>query len=315
MPAPKLDAIAIFGEAAASHLPPLVDVVAHLEGHSYEFMAPKKYDSVLYSNWRQAERLYWLEILYRAHFAASASLIRTARWVDAMLALVESDNYTAFMAAYRGCLESSADSFYSFGRIVGWLADAHSLVRRGLDGTSLAFATFKELEDELIHFTHARHLVKNEEADAAHRAKQTKEYLQGLADAGASDVFEVYRLLCDVTHPGSESVACYAKLSPTTDGTLYELRSDLDELLISQFCASAAQVSERMIYAGVVPPLLVLRTLNEFNVKEVHTLAVMNIGAERHPLWLKIAGRLRDDRMPEHQVLQSKGKRRSTKRR
>ena len=100
----------ILGESGTSHIPVLVEVLENIGDHDYKFMASNDFDVLLHENWREAQQIYWLEILYRAHFAASTSLIRTSRWIDVMLALTEEPNYTAFMAAYRGCLESSADS-------------------------------------------------------------------------------------------------------------------------------------------------------------------------------------------------------------
>src|ERR1700694_70348 len=101
------DVTTILGGAAASHVPVLVDVLDGIGEHNYDFMSGHNFGVVAREDWIEGQRIYWLEILYRAHFAASTSLIRTSRWIDAMLALVEHANYTAFMAAYRGCLEAS----------------------------------------------------------------------------------------------------------------------------------------------------------------------------------------------------------------
>jgi hypothetical protein len=74
----------IFGPAAASHIPIIADVLDGIGDHKYEFMSPGEFGMVAKDDWLEGQRIYWLEILYRAHFAAVTSLIRTARWVDAM---------------------------------------------------------------------------------------------------------------------------------------------------------------------------------------------------------------------------------------
>lgn len=78
----KLDAPLILGDPAASHLPPLVEVPEHLGPHEYRFMSNDQFDVVLREDWCEAQRIYWLETLYRAHWAAATSLGRTARWVS-----------------------------------------------------------------------------------------------------------------------------------------------------------------------------------------------------------------------------------------
>ena len=299
---------AIFGESGASHIPLLVEVLENIGSHDYKFMANSDFDVLLHENWREAQQIYWLEILYRAHFAASTSLIRTSRWIDAMLALAEEPNYTAFMAAYRGCLESAADSFHTFGSVAGWLAELHAVIRLAVAGRVKQPTVCKDLEDELIHFTHARHVRKEEEVDDSHRAKHTTAYLKALVDAGTPGVMECYRTLCDVTHPGIGSVRCYADGYRTKTGTGYRLRLDLDDALIREFCKDSERISERMIHFGVVPPIMVLRILNEFGVGEVHTPGVMNIGVERQPDWQPFAARLEDDRPPEAQELDLEGR-------
>jgi hypothetical protein len=62
-------------------------------------------------------QVYWREILFRAHFGACASLLRTRRWIEGACAAFEHRNYHTFMAAFRGWLESSADTFDAFRTI------------------------------------------------------------------------------------------------------------------------------------------------------------------------------------------------------
>jgi hypothetical protein len=288
----------LLGDAAAFHIPILVDVLDDLGRYDYTFMSAPNYDAVLQEDWRRAQQIYWEEILYRAHFAAAASLVRTARWIDAMIVLADADNYTAFMAAYRGCLEASADSFHTFQSVPGWLAEMHTVIRAALAGTPAHPVVFQDLEDALIHFTHARHVARNEVVEATHRAMQTKHYLDALAGDGLPEVTECYRRVCDVTHPGMGSIVCYADGYGTKTGTGYRLRPDMDAKQILEFCSEFRAVSERMVFFGVVPPIMVLRILNDFAFPTVYTPGVMRIAADRHPAWTPFGARLNDPTPP-----------------
>ena len=100
----------VLGSAAASHIPVIDSVLEGIGNHKYEFMSAERFGAIAKEDWVEGQRIYWLEMLYRAHFAASTSLVRTARWIDWMLAFSNDPNFTAFNASYRGCLEAAADN-------------------------------------------------------------------------------------------------------------------------------------------------------------------------------------------------------------
>jgi hypothetical protein len=79
------DVTTILGDAAASHVPVLVDILDGIGEHNYDFMSGHNFGVVARQDWIEGQRIYWLEILHRAHFASSTSLSRTSRWIDAML--------------------------------------------------------------------------------------------------------------------------------------------------------------------------------------------------------------------------------------
>jgi hypothetical protein len=62
-------------------------------------MSAERFEVIAKEDWLEGQRVYWLEMLHRAHFAASTSLIRTARWIDGMLAFSTDPNFTAFNTA------------------------------------------------------------------------------------------------------------------------------------------------------------------------------------------------------------------------
>jgi hypothetical protein len=162
---------------------------------------------------------------------------------------------------------------------------------------------FKELEDELIHFTHARHVTRKEQVDESHHAKQTNKYLDSLVEAGVKGVTDCYRTLCDVTHPGIGSVRCYADVYRTKTSAGYRLRQDPDADLIADFCKQSQDISRRIAHLSILPPVMTLLILNEFGVKEIKTLGLVELGLTTHPAWKPFATRLADVSPPESRPL------------
>jgi len=56
-------------------------------------------------------KIYWEDILYRAHIASLLSLFKVRRWFQGMEN--NHDNYYGFCSSLRGLIESCADSFFS----------------------------------------------------------------------------------------------------------------------------------------------------------------------------------------------------------
>lgn len=287
----------VLGAAAASHIPVIVEVLEGIGEHRYEFMSAERFGVIAKEDWLEGQRVYWLEMLHRAHFAACTSLIRTARWIDGMLAFSADANFTAFNAAYRGCLEAAADSYHTFRFIPGWLADFHTVIRAALSKTIEQPTLFKDLEDALIHFTHAGYVKKGEHVDPTLRAKATADYLKALGTE-AVDVMGCYRDVCDVTHPGIGSIRCYADGFETDNGAGYSLRFDRDAEQIEDFCREYESVSRRMIFFSVVPPMMTLRLLNDFGVAELDTPSAKRVVHDDNPAWKPFAGRIRDNSPP-----------------
>jgi hypothetical protein len=275
----------------------IVNVLQGIGDHRYEFMSAERFGAIAKEDWLEGQRIYWLEMLYRAHFAASTSLIRTARWIDGMLAFSNDPNFTAFNAAYRGCLEAAADSYHTFRSVPGLLADFHTVIRAALSKTIEQPTLYKELEDALIHFTYAGYVKTREHVDPTLRARATTDYLKTLTTESV-DVMGCYRDVCDITHPGIGSVQCYADGFETDTGAGYSLRFDRDAKQIKEFCKEYESVSRRMIFFSVVPPVMTLRLLNDFGVPELYTPSAKSVVHDDNPAWKPFGVRLRDTSPP-----------------
>ncbi len=210
-----------------------------LRGFQYSYMSPSDYQSLLQADLPAAMRVYWLEIIYRGHYAALTSLLRTVGWLESTIAAPSANRLLGFAASFRGLLEALADTHDAIGMTVVNLADSHALIHHALSGMLDAVAVHQDLEDALIHFTHARRLTKLDSAPPAHRAKPTTEYLKALEEAGGARVLDCYRALCEVTHPAAPSTFLYSE----TDGQgSWRIGSTGDGALIDAFCSAHAEV-------------------------------------------------------------------------
>src|SRR5262245_10437044 len=90
-----------------------LQVLDALRGSSrgqYRFLDPSAYQQMLFQQPVEAIRVYWKEVLYRAHIGASISLLRLRDWVEGALVALERRKYLTCIAGMRGLLESVADS-------------------------------------------------------------------------------------------------------------------------------------------------------------------------------------------------------------
>lgn len=155
-------AAAVFGPTAASFVVVVDRMTSAATVHTYDFMRNEDFRRLLSQDVNGAMQVYWREILDRAHFGACASLLRTRCWLEGVLAGFRDENYHTFMAAFRGWLEASADTFDAFQEIAAQLAEAHAVIRRAIMGRLDQITLWPDLENRLIHFSHARRIEKGE---------------------------------------------------------------------------------------------------------------------------------------------------------
>lgn len=166
--------------------------ICDLEGYSYSYMPAEEFAQLDRLETRQ--RIYWFEILERAHCAALTSLLRLHRWLEAMRTAGEAENYLSFAASFRGLLEAAADSRYSFENVPRMLANGFPYLFEAAHGRGRDLVLAPELEEALIHFSHARRLSRGEGAPDAHLAKRMKDYITRLQGSDAVSDLEYERL-------------------------------------------------------------------------------------------------------------------------
>jgi len=254
----------------------------------YSFMDTDEYEALSSRDVGKAMRIYWSETLDRAHIAAVTATLRSRHWLSAVLFTESEKNALAFAAAFRGLLESSADTTTSLRGVPLTLAHNYPTISDALSGRATDFVGSKKLEDELIHYSHGRYIKRSEQSGTprSHRARSSQDYLKVFEGLNADKVAECYRFLCDLTHPGAPSVWMWlAAVDP--QGKEFTVSTQQDETIIASFLEVYETVVLEALMFAFNAPVLVLNTLNYFPIKKLHTEELLNHDLNGLAAWAK----------------------------
>lgn len=264
-----------------THLISMFDyTIDSLTRHHYNIMPTIEYERCFKADPIEGMKIYWREILSRAHLAAATSLLRNRRWIAGVLQALDDDNYFAFSASFRSLLESVADTNYTLNRAVTSLMDYHQQIDMKLCGqdANLIF-TNAELESLLIHYALARKQPKGAAVHPSEHAKQNREYIDRLPLDHVSDC---YTELCEITHPAWPSVAAF--LGRQDDHTWF-LDVSRDRELIDAFLTRYNELAPRLIQLALNLSVLAFAVLNTFGVEEVKTPVTDTLDLDPIPAW------------------------------
>lgn len=278
-----LSAEQLFGPGGVVYPQILPPIIAEGVGTPYPIMDVGAFEQLPL---RDMSRVYWQEMLYRAHWAAISNSIRHTRWINACLAhSVVEPNFPAFCAALRGMTEAAADTSHSLGRVPETLAACSSHVIDALHGTSSSLATSQELEDQLIHFQFARKLAKGEAAPDTHKAKSAAKYIEAI-NHDRYPVRDLYSELCQVVHPAAQSLHWLTRMN---NGGWVVGEPDDGEVILA-LCTRHKDSIEWIQQNSVNTTIFILQVLNAFPLSAVHTKSTRDIDMQSINLYNKIKG-------------------------
>lgn len=267
-----------------NYYPALLGTLVHAgRAYQYYYMPAAEFD--LLADVGQRMRVYWFEILERAHCSAITALIRLERWLEAMRGAAELENFLGFASCVRGLVESAADTRYALGDVPGGLAATFAYSYGAVHGKAISVALAPDLENDLIHFLYGRRLKSGEEAPESHTAKRMKEYLNALQEESTGPLHDCYAELCNITHPAAHSVLYL--LEKRASGAIC-FRSDPDGAAIHDLCARSRSVITYAVSEALTYPLVILRILNRFALAELRTLEAEEISLEHVAVWNEI---------------------------
>ncbi len=264
------------GNAIAPYL--LRDQYSFMDNHQYEQMMLTEDDGL-----EKGARIYWEEMLDRAHMASVSSIIRASRWVDSSMREYEAGNLFGWAAATRSLVEAAADSGHSLGVVPITLAEIHKPVIAALKGKAGSFLTSSDIEDALIHYSHARKVSKAEEVPISHKARQSAEYLRFLEEMKIDGARELYSKLCEIVHPAAMSVSTTFTFSK--GGWTVDLA--MERTYLNAFVESNRGVISGVLMAAFNPAILILRVLHRFD-RHVKIPPLKNYRLDRIPAWTRI---------------------------
>jgi hypothetical protein len=270
----------------------LQDVVRELNGFNYKFLHNEEFTAA--DNVREVNRIYWFEILERAHLGAATGLLRHHRWLEGAVAAGCSPNFLAFAASLRGFIESLADIWDGLNGVASSFATEFQGIRSAIAGELDTLFCAQELEDRLIHFQFARKIQVGEPHLPIHWAKHPKEYLTKLSKSEAGPLHDCYAELCAVTHPGAESLLWFTLGRVGASDTQYVLTNSPDDQAIRALCAKFAKVPPWVVQQGLNLPLVLLKTMNGFGIRAVYTRVLDEINLDHIPLWCRIKEQIQE---------------------
>ena len=242
---------------------------------------------------KEANSQYMKEQIYRAHFASMSSIARNFEWLDGMAAVYEKELYLPFAASMRSLIESTADSFDSLLNVSVTIAEASKIINDCLNKRASGFYTITELENDLIHYTHARRIEKEEKAPKAHKAKNASTYVQNLDKKTGHNFYSCYSELCQLTHPAAQGVL--HMMLPINDSD-YFFDNGFGKEKIDHLIETYKSSFPDLISFAFNPGLLTLKVLNSIDLESCKSEYLNNINFDHVPAWSRCKAELDTNR-------------------
>lgn len=229
--------------------------------------------------------IYWSEILYRAHWAATTNIVRHDRWFNGCIQhSLNSPNYIMFCSALRGLLESVTDTYHSLAAIPLRLAELCDYIDPALQRkVTEKLGTSEELENALIHFQFAKKHNKKSTAPLSHHALQATKYIIEM-DEPILQLQNLYTELCQVVHPAFESTSWLMK----SESNRYWIQPPRDIEFIRDICERYSTAIERLQVNSANISIFIYKAINEFQLPILHNKAANDINMRTSPLQSKI---------------------------
>lgn len=161
-------------------------------------------------------QVYLWGVLERCHLTSLTSLARTNRWLESSLAMLEQENLLGFSASLRGLLEATADTYDASDVMIGQLYRffPYIYLRVAKNDNRANGVILEHLENRLIHYSYAQRQSGNTNPLPEHANKTNASYIRAIEQGGALGAQNLYKRLCELTHPAAPSVSCFLRETP-----------------------------------------------------------------------------------------------------
>ncbi|GEM_PF-3626482 len=270
----------LFGDRSQPWALGIQELGQELDGYRYEFRGEQEFKRIMDDSITEAMRVYWSEILLRAHLASSTSILRGLGWLKVIDSGLNSRNFLCVAAGLRGLLESAADVFTPLANASKTLATEHTRIAQALRGGMSSLFLAQELEDCLLHYSHATKPVKGKETPYV--AKTAAEYLSDLKGEQQEEMRRLYSLLCSWCHPSAASV--WAWLLPESESA-FRLQVESNERVITHIAHEFKGLLPSIPMLALNPAIVTLAVLGRVGLKDLHTRRLDTWNLDAIKLW------------------------------
>lgn len=277
----------IFGLAGEVFPPIVQDLLAGSYDRNYQFLSLESFRSL---SEVESNYVYWIEILYRSHWAATSSLIRYEKWYELCHhSSIVKPNYLAFCSGLRGLLECTTDTYHALGSVPLTIAETSTYIEDALlRRPTLKRGVSQELEDSLIHFSYARKLSKHEDAPKSHEAKTASYYIEQL-DSPERPLKKLYAELCQVVHPAHQSTSWLVEFEDQN----YTIQNPDDLNYILKLCSKYKDPIEYIQMCSVNISMFIFKVINMLSCPELHNPSAEKYDMSNSQLHKKIEAAIR----------------------
>ena len=277
-PTPLMEVL--FGARSQPWALGIQEMSLELDGYRYEFYDEQEFERIRQRSVAELMRAYWWEMLLRAHLASSTSILRGLGWLKAIDSGLNSRNFLCVAAGLRGLLESAADVFTPLSEAPAAFAAEHTRIRQALRGELAVTLYAPELEQCLIHYSHATKPAKGERIPYV--AKTASDYLSDMKGEQQEETRRLYNLLCAWCHPSAASV--WAWLLPESE-VACRLSVESNERVVSYLAHQFSELLPRIPMLALNPAIVTLAVLNRVGSKELHTRRLETWSLTEIRLW------------------------------
>jgi hypothetical protein len=278
-----------------SNLAKEIETKVDLEKYVYIIYDTEYFKNTVSSDVANFQRVYWEEILQRAHWAGLSSLLRNIQWLKGVSLAIQKNDLLLFTANLRCLIESSGDNLLSLLNVPATLADNYSNISKCLRGENgeKTLHVSKELEEILIHFSYARKITEEEKRlqgkiPKYQNAKPASEYLKWLDNKiDNGPIANLYSILCQFAHPAAHSIQYLFQTTFDNEKYKFIYSKNADSNYIEWILKEYDNEIIKSLQCGFNPGLFTLKTLNYFDYELTKTPYVDQINFEIK-YWLDI---------------------------
>ncbi|MDQ8736181.1 hypothetical protein [Paenibacillus sp. LHD-38] len=272
------------------------DVISKLIHKKYYYQSSETYANTLFNlrDVKQANKIYWEEILLRAHFASVTSIMRNEKWLSGIIMSIETNNFIVFSASLRGFLESVTDSCYSLSSPFDF-TNNYKNIKQAVDGNLSKYLISQELEEKLIHFQFA---AKSDKSGIKHNQPlSATDYIRMFDQHSDINTKKLYSKLCEVVHPAHDSISYFKTNVRETENFEYSItKNTQDDLHIEIIISEYRDVISNLLKLSLSTPFIYLKILNLFEIDLVQSEYIDSCifnNLINEDVWIEVLGMVR----------------------